>query len=265
MFYYIFSLFIIVIIGIIYLSQNKDALQKIIDKLKEITEKQKVNNQEKEQLKQQQIQEQLKQEQLKLELQKLDQEKQKQQLELLLQQLQKQKEPIDCLGSFDDWSECNIEKCDIQNNINGIGKKTRKYIISELPKNGGKICPSNEITECIKENYEFCKQCKGSWGIESDCQNVTECNKTTGNGEKSQNYISINPLANCIIPRTLKMDCSIINYPTCTCSYDISSNTNCNYNNTICDGGVSKCTLDYTKTPQITGGVCPDPKNIHEI
>ncbi len=112
MFYYIFSLFIIVIIGIIYLSQNKDALQKINNKLKEITGKdilQIINDKFKEITEKQQ--------------KKLEQDKQ---LELLLQQLQKQKEPTDCVGSFDDWSECNIEKCDISNNINGIGKKTRR-------------------------------------------------------------------------------------------------------------------------------------------
>jgi len=236
MFYFIFLLFII---GIIYVSQDKNALQIINDKLKKITE-QEINNQNQEQEK-------------------------KQQIDLLLQQLQKQNEPVDCVGSFDDWSECNIEKCDILNNMNGIGKKTRKYIIREFPKNGGKICPSDEITECIKENYEFCKECKGSWGIESDCQNVTECNKTTGKGEKNQNYISSNPLANCIMPRTLKVDCSIINYPACVCSYDISSNNTCNDNNTICEGGISKCTLNYIKTPEITGGICPDPNNIYNI
>ncbi len=119
--------------------------------------------------------------------------------------------------------------------------------------------------ECIKENYEFCKQCKGSWGIESDCQNVTECNKTTGKGEKSQNYISTDPLANCVIPRTRKVDCSIINYPSCTCRYDISSNKNCNDNNTICIGNTSVCTLNYTKIDEIKGGVCPNPNNIFNI
>ncbi len=174
--------------------------------------------------------------------------------------------PFDCVGSYDDWSECNIEKCDITNNINGIGKKTRKYNILFEPKNLGETCPpSNDTTECIKENYEFCTQCKGEWGIESDCQNVTECNRTIGIGEKSKNYISINPLANCIIPRTRKVNCSIINYPACTCSYDISSNTNCDENNTICEGGTSKCILNYTKTDEILGGVCSNPKNIHEI
>ena len=75
-------------------------------------EQQEVNNQ------QQEEKQKLEQEKLKLE--------QQQQIDSLLQQLQKQNEPIDCVGSFDDWSECNIEKCDISNNINGIGKKNQK-------------------------------------------------------------------------------------------------------------------------------------------
>ncbi|NDG33592.1 hypothetical protein EB118_26490, partial [bacterium] len=175
--------------------------------------------------------------------------------------------PFDCVGSYDDWSECNIEKCDITNNINGIGKKTRKYKILFEPKNLGETCPlSNDTTECIKENYEFCTQCKGEWSsLTSDCQNVTKCDRTTGIGVKSQNYISTKPLDNCVLPRTQTINCTVPNYSTCTCSYDISSNSTCDDNNTICEGGTSKCTLDYTKTPQITGGICPDPKNIHEI
>jgi hypothetical protein len=49
-----------------------------------------------------------------------EEQQQKQQEE---QQQKQQEESVDCIGSFDDWSECNIEKCDILNNINGIGKK----------------------------------------------------------------------------------------------------------------------------------------------
>jgi hypothetical protein len=218
-----FFLFLLFIIGIIYLSQNKNILQN-----------------------------------------QIEEEEKKQQLELLLKQLQKQEEPIDCVGEFDNWSKCNVKHCDISNNIDGIGTKTRKYIISVVPKNGGKICPTTETTSCIEEDYEFCKECKGRWGIESSCQKITECDETIGKGEKSRNYITTDPLANCIIPRTQKINCSIINYPYCSCSYDISSNENCNDNNTICEGGVSKCTLDYTKTPEITGGICPAPNNIYK-
>jgi len=175
--------------------------------------------------------------------------------------------PFDCVGSYDDWSECNIEKCDVSNNINGIGKKTRKYTVLFGPKNLGNPCPDSNVTaECMKENHEFCTQCKGVWSsLISDCQNVTKCDRSTGIGEKSQNYISTNPLANCVLPETQKINCAVPNYSTCTCSYDISSNTNCNDNNTICEGGVSKCTLNYTKTQEITGGVCPDPNNIYKI
>ena len=178
---------------------------------------------------------------------------------------------VDCSGNWSIWSECNIDKCDISNNNNGIGKQTRTYIISELPKNGGKICPSNETIECITENYEFCTQCKGQWSnLISDCQNIGQCYRTTGIGIKNNNYISTNPLPNCIMPKTNTIICTVPNYPACTCSYNILDDINCNNNNnTECkyvineygeypENPESICTSKII-TEELPGGICPEP------
>ena len=335
MFYYIFSLFIIVIIGIIYLSQNKDVLQKINDKLKEITGKdilQIINDKLKEIIEQGKT------------IQPRDcsgnwsawndcniQGKKTRTFITTFNKLnngvfcptdqikdcnvdcsgnwsiwtecntntgtrtrtyriinqhknngvfcptdQIENCNVDCSGNWNDWSECNIEKCDIFNNNNGIGKKTREYKILFEPKNFGKICPSNETTECIKEDYEFCKQCKSNLVINNECYNIDRCYRTTGIGIKNNNYISTNSLANCIMPKTNTINCTVPNYPDCTCSYDILTNTYCNYVNTECkyvknaytgsidtEYPVSICTPNKI-TEELPGGICPDP-NIRKI
>ena len=49
----------------------------------------------------------------------------------------------------------------------------------------------------------------------------------------------------------------------CECRYDISDSKFCNENNIFCEGDTSVCTLNYTKTTELPGGICPAPNNIY--
>jgi hypothetical protein len=49
----------------------------------------------------------------------------------------------------------------------------------------------------------------------------------------------------------------------CECRYDISDSSFCNENNIFCEGNTRVCTLNYTKTTELPGGICPAPNNIN--
>ena len=152
---------------------------------------------------------------------------------------------IDCSGNWNVWSVCNNQ-----------GKRTRTF--NNL--NNSINCPTDQIENCPFD-------CSGNWNDWRPCYNINQCNNTTGIGNKTRTFtINEYPLKggkSC--PTTESLNCTVPNYPACTCSYDILNNTNCNYDNTECKYvtneytyPVSICTPKKV-TEELPGGICPPP------
>ena len=92
--------------------------------------------------------------------------------------------PIDCVGSWGDWSDCS-ETC-------GGGQKTREYSVTTPSENGGEECSNQDgDTETGSCNRQACPvNCQGSWG------NWSFCSKKYGDGRKFREYTITTPAAN---------------------------------------------------------------------
>ena len=189
-----------------------------------------------------------------------------QQKQLLTEQQQKEIEPVDCVGYYEDVGEgiCVIDRCDPSNNIVGLGKKKQRFNITTQPKNRGNQCPDREIeVDCSQNAYSECVKCNmnnGGYYITGDC-NVTKCLKDTdiGLGSKSHKWISPSlpvPLKNCIMPKEELLSCAEYNFDNCNCKYTYTRPIICNKKNTVCDNKNSICSFDYTKILPLKDGIC---------
>ena len=189
-----------------------------------------------------------------------------QQKELLTERQQKELEPVDCVGYYENIGEgnCVIDRCDPSNNIVGLGKKKQRFNITTQPKNLGVQCPEREIeVDCSKNAYSECVKCNmnnGGYYTTSEC-NITKCLKDTdtGLGTKFHTWISPSlpvPLQNCIMPKEELLSCAFDKFSNCNCQYTYDIPKICNIKNTVCDNKNSSCSFDYTKILPLEDGIC---------
>ena len=119
-------------------------------------------------------------------------------------------------------------------------------------------------------NHIGCTQCGGIYGDRvpgASCDNINTCDRLIGIGERIDKWSvsSYAVLPNCVMPQDSKVTCrSAGEWPYCKCDYDISSNSYCNETNTVCEGDSSVCTVNFTKTNELPGGVCPPVNNTYK-
>ena len=93
--------------------------------------------------------------------------------------------PIDCEGSFTDWSTCSAS-CN-------SGFKSQTYNITQNAEYGGQQCPYPDSLEVIQScNDDACPEdCQGSWEPWSECS--ASCNQS---GFRTRNFIVTTPAIN---------------------------------------------------------------------
>ena len=197
----------------------------------------------------------------------LNKQPQKEPEQQIIKNPEQQSEPVDCVGEWKDIEACKIDRCDPNKPNRGLGTKKQKFEIKVEPKNNGRKCegPFREI-DCSEDRYIGCTQCGGANGRYTEganCTNINYCDGTRGYGERIDkwSFSEADRLPNCVAPEDQPVSCYIENYDRCICSYDISSNTTCDDKNAkiTCEGGSSTCTLNYSITNALPGGVCPAP------
>ena len=178
---------------------------------------------------------------------------------------------VDCVGTWRDVGYCKIDSCDPNKNTVGLGKQRQEFVVQTYSQNKGKPCPGpTREVDCSLNNYIECVQCGGIYGVRTPgatCDNINKCDRLIGIGERIDKWSvsSYAVLPNCIMPPDNKVTCrSGVEWPFCKCDYDISSNTYCNETNTVCEGDSSVCTVNYTKTNELPGGVCPLVNNSYK-
>ena len=181
------------------------------------------------------------------------------------------RQPIDCVGAWRDVGYCNIDRCDPSNNTVGLGKQRQEFVVQTYSQYEGKPCPGpTREVDCSLNKYIDCAQCGGLYGsrvIGATCDNINTCDRLMGIGERIDKWSvsSYAVLPNCIMPQDSKVTCrSAGEWTDCKCSYDISSNSYCNENNTVCEGDSSVCTVNFTKKNELPGGVCPPVNNTYK-
>jgi len=92
--------------------------------------------------------------------------------------------PVDCVGSWSDWSGCSAS-C-------GGGTQIQTYNVSTPAQNGGAECPAaNGQTQPRGCNTQGCPvNCVGSWGP------LSQCTATCGGGTQTQTYTVSTPAQN---------------------------------------------------------------------
>ena len=275
----IFIIIFLIFLSFIFVTMNYETIIKQLTQPK--IESQSVLIQQPKIKSQPEIKEEQKQElqsEIQLEQQILSEQQQilSEQIKLLRQRRQKNLEPVDCVGYYEDVGDgnCIIDRCDPSNNIIGLGKKKQRFNITTQPKNLGAQCPEREIeVDCSQNAYSECVKCNmknGGYYITGKC-NVTKCllNKDTdagtsigtdtGVGTKSHIWISPSlpvPLENCIMPQEDPLSCMINSFSNCNCTYTYDILPECNKNNTVCDNKNSSCSFNYTKTEPLENGIC---------
>jgi hypothetical protein len=175
---------------------------------------------------------------------------------------------VDCVGTWRDMGYCKIDRCDPSKNTVGLGKQRQEFVVQTYSQNEGKPCPgpTREI-DCSLNNYEDCVTCKGQREIGASCENIKTCDGLIGIGERIDKWSSgsLTVLPYCVMPADSKVSCRTAGkWPSCECTYDISSNTFCNENNTVCTSPSSSiCTVNFTKTNQLPGGICTEQEPRH--
>lgn len=115
--------------------------------------------------------------------------------------LQQQILPIDCIGSWNEWSSCS-RTCS-----NGVRRRT--FNISIRPAHGGRGCPTSPQTQsCSTQPCPV--DCNGSW------EEWTTCSKPCGRGQQSRVFTTVRAQAYggrpCPVSPKLR-DCHVTNCP----------------------------------------------------
>lgn len=91
--------------------------------------------------------------------------------------------PIDCVGSWSEYTQCDKECTDCRNS-RPSGKKTKTYTITVEAQYGGLECPHahEEVSEATCNEHCCPENCEGSWS------EFGECSTTCGNGVTERTY-----------------------------------------------------------------------------
>jgi hypothetical protein len=103
--------------------------------------------------------------------------------------------PINCIGKWNDWSDCDAT-CD---GINAISSRTgirkRTYSVTTPASNGGISCPISPETEtCTKTDCQV--NCIGKWNDWSACDATCDGTKASVTGIITRTYTVITPTRN---------------------------------------------------------------------
>lgn len=97
--------------------------------------------------------------------------------------------PVDCVGSWSDWSSCGEGKCDESTGRTSGRKKTRTYKITRDAQYGGKQCEAgNGQVDSWSCDTDCAVDCKGYWNIEPDYLPSFGCR--IGKYTKTQNALN---------------------------------------------------------------------------
>ncbi|WZN58774.1 ricin B-type lectin domain-containing protein [Chloropicon roscoffensis] len=78
-------------------------------------------------------------------------------------------QPVDCVGAWDDFSECSHDEEAHKN------KRCRTYKVSVASAHNGHACPyTNKLEQCTTEECAQPVDCVGSWGEYAECKYVSE-------------------------------------------------------------------------------------------
>ena len=177
---------------------------------------------------------------------------------------------VNCVGDWKDVGTCKINRCNPNNNTEGLGKQTQEYNVTTQSKNKGNPCPgSTREVNCSEDDYIECIQCGGSNGTRipgATCDNIISCENLLGMGERIDKWSTsnYNILPNCITPPDMKVKCTTAGeWPDCKCKYIKESKSSCNEINTVCKGIGTECTVNYTKReplpqPNNAPGICSE-------